>query len=571
MRILTRFLLVSLAAFCLHFSHRVPAWAQQPGTVSVRPRSAANQPGMPEVKVTVDRNRVPLGDEVTFTVSPAHVVADYKVTLFFGDRSSHVMSEPKIGHFYPHAATFTYSILVEPAAPQPKPTPKPTPRPTPALAIPDVKLTAAPNPVEISRPVSFGAQLSHSYPNIRYRFVFGDGLGTDWQTEGKATHAYRSQGSYQAYVDLGVSANGSIKQASGSTRESIQVTDPVRPTNVTVKLLASAASVNVAAPVTFMARMGSQQPNARYRFDFGDQTAPTGWQASSQVRHRYKSAGQFSARAEVRVVSSTGAQSASSNPVSIEVRSDSTAKPSVDLNVIPESVPLGVPVFFRAIPSAADSKTRYRFNFGDGLSSGEWSSSPDLTHAYASPGTYSAFVEIGTAGDQGVNAVAASGQKRVRITPGPGDNTNGNGNSNTLGNTNSNTSANSNTNANSNANGNTNSNVSGNMNGNANSANASPSPSASETPTPNPTGGPTESNDWWKYVIIIAIILFAGYQISSYVFAPRPTFVPHFDPGDADASSLAIDLQMEVDPNVAGGEFRLDTEGGSLIKSERTE
>ena len=68
-------------------------------------------------------------------------------------------------------------------------------------------------------------------------------------------------------------------------------------------------------------------------------------------------------------------------------------------------------------------------------------------------------------------------------------------------------------------------------------------------------------------------MLFTAYQVSSYVFAPRPKFVPHFDPGDArvGAGSLAIDLQMEVDPNLAGGEFRLDTEGDSLIKSERTE
>src|SRR5438105_1270102 len=122
----------------------------QPGqTVSVRPRSAANQPGMPEVKVTVDRNRVPLGDEVTFTLSPAHVVTDsrYKVTLFFGDDKKQVMSEPKKVHVYTKPGNYTYSILVEPSAQQPKPTP------TPALAIPNVKLTATPGSVEINRPV----------------------------------------------------------------------------------------------------------------------------------------------------------------------------------------------------------------------------------------------------------------------------------------------------------------------------------------------------------------------------------------------------------------------------------
>jgi len=47
----------------------------------------------------------------------------------------------------------------------------------------------------------------------------------------------------------------------------------------------------------------------------------------------------------------------------------------------------------------------------------------------------------------------------------------------------------------------------------------------------------------------------------------------HVDAGQANvgAGSLAIDLQVDVDPNVAGGEFTLNTEGGSLIKSARSE
>jgi len=75
-------------------------------------------------------------------------------------------------------------------------------------------------------------------------------------------------------------------------------------------------------------------------------------------------------------------------------------------------------------------------------------------------------------------------------------------------------------------------------------------------------------------VIIALIILFVVYQASSYVFAPRPTFVPHFDPGKSSVGAdkpLGIDLQVDVDPNVAAGEFKLDTLGRSFIESERTE
>jgi len=245
-------------------------------------------------------------------------------------------------------------------------------------------------------------------------------------------------------------------------------------------------------------------------------------------------------------------------------------------------MPLGLPAFFRAIPSAADSKTRYRFNFGDASSPTEWTATPDLIYTYAAPGAYTAFVEIGLEGDRGIDIVATSATKRVRIAPiGPPDNSNGNINLNPPDNTNLNTPANTNPNANlitngnvnSNGNGNTNSNVFGNTNGNVISEKSSSSASSSETLSPTPIAAPTESsNDWWKYLIIIAIILFAGYQAASYLIVPRPTFVPHIDPGDADAGAgLAIDLQVDVDPNVTGGEFTLNTGGGSLIKSERTE
>jgi hypothetical protein len=598
-----RLLLISLIAIGLYFSPHLATRAQQGNTVSVRPRPTTSQPGMPEVKASVDRNRVPLGEEVTFTLSPAHVVTDprYKVTLFFGDGGRWVMRQPQKTYLYTKPGNYTYSILVEAVSqPTPTPTPKATPTPTPSLAIPSVKLTATPNSVEVNRPVTFAAQLSRRYPNIRFRFIFADGSETAWQTEANSTHSYRSAGTYQAYVDLGINANGSIKQAGGSKRESIQVIEPSRPANVTVKLSASATSIEVAAPVTFIARVSSPSANARFRFDFGDQSKPTDWQATPQTQHSYSSAGSFSARAEVQVTNRlTGAQSASSNPVSIEVKSTSARKPAVDLKVIPNSVPPGVPVFFRAIPSAANSQTRYRFSFGDGSSPSIWSAESEQTHVYTSARVYAAFVEMAASGDEPLSAVAVSARQRVRVTPiGGSDNTNGNTNSNPPGNTNSNTATNTNTNTNANSNANTlgNANSSGNANGNvnsntnanansttagnvnsnstnANSTNSSPSPSPAASETPPPIG-PTEPTDWWKYVIIAAIILFAGYQAASYIFAPRPTFVPNLDPGKSTVGAdkpLGFDLQMDVDPNIAGGEVRLDTRGDSFIKSERTE
>lgn len=606
MRIAARLLLILPLALGLYLPASLLTSAQQPGTVNVRPRVTTPQPGIPEVRANVDRNRVPLGQEVTFTLSPARIVSDprYRVTLYFGDGKRQVMRQAKISHLYPQTGTYTYSILVE-AEKQPTPTPTPT-------SVPTVKLTVNPTAVEVNRPVNFSAQLSRRYPNIKYRFVFADGSDSGWQDSSNATHSYRSPNTYKAYVDIGVYSNGSTKQVGGSEREAIKVTES-RSANATVKLSANPSSVDTGKPVTFNARLNPQSANARYRFDFGDRSPATNWQTSSQTTHRYKSAGKYSARVEAR--QATPNTQTISDSTTIQVSNAADAKPTVDLKVVPGSVLVGLPVFFEAVPSAANANARYRFDFGDGSATTAWSSSRYQTHSYKAAGSYSAFVEMAASGNE---PSVASGKKRVRVDAIPTNNTNDNqnnqngnrnnnqngnantnstrpnnngnvnapGNTNTNGNRNANANANANSfgsvngnvNSNVNANGNLNqnANVNGNRNGNSNGSgnlNANGNLNQNSTPVVPPTGQ-TEPSNWWKYAILLVILLLGGYQAYSYFFAPRPTFVPHVDVGDAtvDADNpLAINMQMDVDPNVANGEFKIDSEGNSLIKSQRTE
>ena len=606
MRIATRLLLIGLFAFGLGFYVRITPLAQQPGSVNVRPRVTATQPGVPEVKVSVDRSSVPAGSEVAFTLTPARVVADsrYRLTLFFGDGKRQVVRQARVAHAYLQAGTYTYSVLVESEK-------KSTPTPTPLPPVPNVKLSASPTSVEINRPVSFSAQLSRRYPNLKYRFVFGDGSDTGWQDEAKATHSYRAANTFKAYVDVGVISNGSVKQAGGSARELINVAWPPRPITAEVKLSASSPEIESGKSVTFTARASSRSANAKYRFDFGDKSA-TAWQANPSATHRYRVAGKYSARVELRVASTSNAPQTASDSTTIEV-TEPVGKTTIDLRVVPATVPLGVPILFQAVPSTASAQAVYRFNFGDGSAPTEWSTDPIQTHVYQAARSYVAFAEMTISG----NTPVMSGRKQVRVASiGPAPNTNGktnsnssnnpnsnatprsntngnwsvtgetnsNGNSNTAGNINSNNSSRANVNANLPANANsqidanTNGNNRGNRNANANvnstdatNSNANFSPA----PTQNPEGaGSGGSTDWWMYAIIAAIILFAAYQASSYFFAPRPTFVPHFDPGDSTVAAgkpLSIDLQMDVDPNVRDGEVRVETEGKSLIKAKRIE
>jgi hypothetical protein len=596
MRIATRLLLIGLFASGLCFYARIAPLAQQPGTVTVRPRVTATQPGVPEVKASVDRSSVPAGSEVTFTLAPARVVADsrYRTTLFFGDGKRQVVRQAKVTHAYPQAGTYTYSVLVESEK-------QSTPTPTPLPPVPNVKLSVLPTSVEINRPVSFSAQLSRRYQNLRYRFVFGDGSDTGWQDEAKATHSYRAANTFKAYVDIGVVSNGSVKQAGGSARESINVAEPPRPVTAGVNLSASPASIESGKSVTFKARPSAQAPNAKYRFDFGDQSA-TAWQANPSATHRYRAAGKYSARVELRVASTSNAPQTASDSTTIEV-TEPVGKTTIDLRVIPATVPFGVPILFQAVPSAASAGAVYRFNFGDGSAPTDWSADPIQAHVYKAAKSYAAFAEMAISG----NTPVTSGRKQVRVTSiGQVNNTNrntnstGNANSNrnwsvtgeTNSNVNANTAGNMNSNANSRANvnanslananshigANTNGNNRGNRNANANvsstgatNSNANFSPAPTQNPESARSGA---STDWWMYAIIAAIILFAAYQAFSYFFAPRPTFVPHFDPGDSKVATgrpLAIDLQMDVDPNIRDGEVRVETGGKSLIKAKRIE
>jgi len=541
---------------------------QSPQTISVRPRVAAPQPGIPVVKVSVDRNRLPLGDLVTFTLAPGNVVLNphYAVTIFFGDGQHERVFQTHIKHLYASAGLYTYSILVKSFEPPIPP------------ALPAVKLSATPTSVTTDKLVDFKAELSHGYPNLKFRFVFADGADTGWQDSPLTTHSYRSRGTYQAYVDIGLGEIGLVKQTGGSPRRAIEVTSesPPQPRTITVELKANRLTVPGGGEVKFLARTATSGSNIQYRFDFGDSAGSTGWQPSPRTQHVYSSAGAYQARAEVRVLTKAPAQqTATSRPLSITVRSaPAPSSRGVELFVEPRSVTPGLPVYFRAVPDSPDSKTRYRFNFGDGSSPGVWKEALEETHIYSRAGTYQAFVEIGTPSER----VIASRKKTVSViaiipdwptpspvpaettaTPSSNTPTPGTGTPTPLADTPSPTSTPDATPS------------PGVVLSTSPSTDLTPSPSETASPVTTADSGP--SDNWWKYLLLAALLLYGVYQAWKYFYAPRPTLEPHPDPGVAalgtEGGPLSINFQVELDPNVTDGDFTVDPTEGNLIKSER--
>src|SRR5256885_16122294 len=164
MRVPPILLLISLLGVGLYSQASPSVPAQQSNIVTIRSRSTTSQRGIPEVTATADRTRVPVGDKVTFTLSPASVIKDpcYQVTLFFGDDARQIMRQPQTVHPYQFSGNYTYSILVRPVAGCGA---KPTPTPFP---IPDVRLILKPSSVEVNQTVTFVAELSTPARNFSY-------------------------------------------------------------------------------------------------------------------------------------------------------------------------------------------------------------------------------------------------------------------------------------------------------------------------------------------------------------------------------------------------------------------
>ena len=183
---------------------------------------------------------------------------------------------------------------------------------------PRVTLNASPTSITPGRQVTFVAQLSSGYPNIRFRFVFGDGAASAWQSSSVITHTYHSPGKYQPFVDIGVATGGGVTRLGGSVRRTIQVSHaPAGP----VDLFITPATAEIGRPVTMAVRTASNNPNLRYRFSFGDGSPVGGWRSTPQAMHVYSNAGNYIASVDVAVMTSRGIEQQGSSRRGVTVSS----------------------------------------------------------------------------------------------------------------------------------------------------------------------------------------------------------------------------------------------------------
>ena len=358
MRRQARFLLPLL---CLVVLCEAVGSQQQPPTVNLRPSSVASPPGTPQVRVRADKQRVPRGTRVTFTLSPASVLTDYAVTLYFGDGQQQVMTGPQATHPYEAVGTYTYSVDVKPRQ----------------RCQPGVTLIASASSVPEGEAITFSAQLSGNCPNIQYRFVFGDGSSSNWQSRAGAQHSYTPAGKYLAYVDI---SDGNSR-IGGSPRKRIDVTgrgpvvDPRN--NVSVSLTAEPFSARPGKPVTFTAKASPARAGTRYLFNFGDRRQ-TSWQTDPQSTHTYRTRGVYRPYVQVSQFLNNQTLTATSAPAVLRVgpgpgpTPDPDPRPTPSPTPSPRTSPSPTPV---SSPTASDSPTP---SPGNGSPSpGNGSPSPD--------------------------------------------------------------------------------------------------------------------------------------------------------------------------------------------------
>lgn len=357
------------------------------GAVIIKTRSRPADDA-PAVIVTADRNRVRVGELVKFTLTPAQLTSDsrYVVTIDFGDGTRRQATGPHLTHRY--GATGHYKVYASVVGGDRDNGADPNQFQT---QVPRVTLNASPSSVTAGRRVTLTAQLSSTYPNIRYRFAFGDGQQSDWQTSPVVTHQYAAPGNYLAFVDIGAAKGSGVTRLGGSPRKSIQVTNaPLGP----VELIVSPATAETGRRVSLTARIASSDPNIRYRFVFGDGSPPGAWQSSAQTMHTYRSTGTYSAYVDVGLLTNRGLRQEGSSRRAIVVtapvatnRKPKTDTPSdgTDERVGPEAKPTPTPaaspspsIIARASPSPATPVPA-------GLSSPDPSLSPEESTGTGNP------------------------------------------------------------------------------------------------------------------------------------------------------------------------------------------
>ncbi len=255
---------------------------------------------------------------------------------------------------------------------------------------------------EEGRGVRFNAILTPEVPGAEYRFLFGDGIESNWSTSLRIEHAYESRGLYRVIV------------MAREDREIIAESSPleieVNPRMVyRVILEANKENPYPGERVRFVGDLQPGRDGVEYRFDFGDGRR-TRWMVFNESDHEYESAGSYrilvEARAEREILGS-------SRPLLIEVK-ERPPGPKAIINPQRIEVIKGEKAVFE---SRSTPEGLIRQNWSGPGEQGGTGHTFELRTDRLSPGEYDIFLEIMDEWEQGDHAKAVLEVKALPPKP----------------------------------------------------------------------------------------------------------------------------------------------------------
>ena len=251
-------------------------------------------------------------------------------------------------------------------------------------ALPSVTASADRTNTEPGTPITFTATPSGGSGGFRYNWGFGDSSSGDGAV---VTHAYASPGQYTAIVTTRDSAGGVA-----ANTVTVTISSPASPpARLAANAFAGSTATHIGIPVSFACMAKDGTPPYEFAWDFGDETGVEG----AAVAHAYESPGTKTATC---TVTDAGGNHAAYSVV-VEIYSLPTVAASVDR---PNASP-GTELTFAATATGGSGPFTFDWGFGDESSA----KGPMVTHAYASPGRYTAIVSVHDAAGGGAPTTIA--------------------------------------------------------------------------------------------------------------------------------------------------------------------
>lgn len=245
-------------------------------------------------------------------------------------------------------------------------------------------LTPASQTTTTGVPVILTANCGTGFSCASFHFVWGDGKEED-STTTSASHAYSDAQVYTAYVTTIAVPHYTIMMASHKPAPPLK-SNPVTvavtaPQESVVILAASPPRVPVGDPVTVTATLTPADPDAKFVFNYGDDSlSPAG---SNSDTHVYRSARDYQVTATA--YNSDNNLVASSNAVPVSVVE--IPIPTLTVGAEPgQDFVIGRPIRFHASTRPAPRDIQYQFHWNDGTQDEVADADGNATHIYSNSG-----------------------------------------------------------------------------------------------------------------------------------------------------------------------------------------